>query len=210
MYVPNHFKEGDPAVLYECIRDFSFATLVVADENGVEANHLPLYLVSDAGDSPGVLQGHLARDNPVWRRIESGAQVLAIFQGPNAYISPSWYPSKAETGKVVPTWNYLAVHVQGTAKIIQDAGWLLQHLNQLTDLHESNMASPWSVNDAPEDFTRRLCRAIVGLEITIDTLSGKRKASQNQSARNRAGVRAGLTSSGDPLNIDMAHWISDK
>lgn len=192
MYIPKHFKEDDTQKLHQYIRDYGFGLLVVADEHGIEANHIPFHLNCEEDESLGVLQCHVARQNPVWQRLVDGARVLAVFQGPNAYISPSWYPTKAETGRVVPTWNYLAVHAEGNARVIEDAGWLKQHLQQLTDQHESEMDEPWAVDDAPAEFVDRLTGAIVGIEITIASLTGKLKASQNQPAQNKAGVKAGL------------------
>ena len=138
----------------------------------------------------------------------TGRRVLAVFQGPDAYISPSWYPTKAETGRVVPTWNYLAVHAEGSARVIQDSTWLKHHLRQLTDQHESGMDNPWSVDDAPADFTEQLVQAIVGIEIKIESLTGKLKASQNQPERNRAGVKAGLASTEETHVRAMSRFIS--
>ncbi|WP_205624072.1 FMN-binding negative transcriptional regulator [Marinobacterium rhizophilum] len=181
MYVPNHFKEEDQEKLQQYIRDYGFGLLVIADDEGIEANHVPFHLSSGANNSLGYLHCHLARSNPVWQRIQDGARVLAVFQGPDAYVSPSWYPIKAETGRVVPTWNYLAIHAHGSAQIIRDPSWLKQHLHQLTGQHEMKRDTPWSVDDAPTDFTERLVQAIVGVEIKIETLTGKLKASQNQS-----------------------------
>src|SRR5690606_13552886 len=120
MYVPNHFKEDDAGKLQQYIRDYAFGLLVIADDNGIEANHVPFHLSCEQDGSIGHLQCHVARNNPVWQRLRSGARVLAVFQGPNAYVSPSWYETKAETGRVVPTWNYLAVHAEGVARIIED------------------------------------------------------------------------------------------
>jgi transcriptional regulator len=208
MYVPDHFKEEDQEKLKQHIRDYSFGLFVIADDEGVEANHVPFYLSSGSDNSLGYLQCHLARNNPVWQRIQSGVRVLAIFQGPDAYVSPSWYPSKAETGRVVPTWNYLAVHAQGSAQIIQDSNWLKHHLNQLTNQHEGQMVTPWSVDDAPADFTARLVQAIVGVEIKIETLTGKLKASQNQPEKNRVGVKAALEAGEGAQNLAMAKLIS--
>lgn len=209
MYVPNHFKEDDQETLQQYIRDYAFGLLVIADDEGIEANHVPFYLSSGATkESLGYLQCHLARNNPVWQRIKGAGQVLTVFQGPDAYVSPSWYPTKAETGRVVPTWNYLAVHAQGSAQVIHDPSWLKHHLKQLTDQHESEMINPWSVADAPADFTERLVQAIVGVEIKIETLTGKLKASQNQPERNRAGVKAGLEAGDGTSNRAMAKLIS--
>lgn len=192
MYVPNHFREDDIEKLHQYIRDYGFGVLVIADDEGIEANHVPFYLSLDSDGSLGTLQCHLARNNPDWQRIKEGQTVLAIFQGPDAYVSPAWYPSKEETGRVVPTWNYLAVHAKGRARVIQDPGWLKDHLCQLTDQHERGRAQPWSVDDAPKDFTERLMQGIVGIEVKIEKLIGKLKASQNQSEDNQAGVKAGL------------------
>lgn len=208
MYVPNHFKEEDREKLQQYIRDYGFGLLVIADDEGIEANHVPFHLSSGENDSLGYLQCHLARSNPVWQRMQGAAGVLAVFQGPDAYVSPSWYRTKAETGRVVPTWNYLAVHARGSAQIIQDSSWLKHHLHQLTDQHESQMVAPWSVDDAPTDFTERLVEAIVGVEIKIETLTGKLKASQNQPERNRTGVKAGLETGEGVHNRAMAKFIS--
>lgn len=192
MYVPEHFAEPDSQQLQALIRENGFGTLIVAGDSGIEANHLPFFLNSRDAPGLGTLECHLARNNPAWRQIEAGASTLAVFQGPHAYISPTWYPSKAETGRVVPTWNYLAVHVGGRARVIHEPEWLLAHLHNLTDHHESGRETPWSVADAPREFIQRLVDAIVGVEIEIGTLVGKRKASQNQSAKNRRGVVSGL------------------
>jgi transcriptional regulator len=204
MYVPDHFRENDTQVLQQCIRDYGFGVLVVADEEGIEANHIPFHLQVD--NDSGTLQCHVARNNPVWQRIEKGARVLVIFQGPDAYVSPSWYPSKAETGRVVPTWNYLAVHAEGVARIFQEPAGLRAHLQNLTNLHEAGRQPAWSVDDAPRDFTDSLMRGIVGIEIKIEKLTGKLKASQNQPERNRAGVKSGLA--GTQGGSAMAEFVS--
>lgn len=208
MYVPSHFKEDDIGKLQQYIRDYGFGLLVVADDGGIEANHVPFLLISEKDGTLGQLQCHLARNNPVWQRLQGGARVLVVFQGPDAYISPSWYGTKAETDRVVPTWNYLAVHVVGSAHIIEDSTWLKHHLHRLTGQHESSMSNPWSVDDAPTDFTERLVQAIVGVEIKIETLTGKLKASQNQPEKNRAGVKAGLEADERMHNRAMAKFIS--
>ncbi len=208
MYVPSHFKQDDIGKLQQYIRDYGFGLLVVADAGGIEANHVPFHLVTEQDGSLGQLQCHLARNNPAWKRLRDGARVLAVLQGPDAYVSPSWYETKAETGRVVPTWNYLAVHAEGSARIIEDSTWLKHHLHRLTDQHESAMSNPWSVDDAPTEFTERLVTAIVGVEIKIDTLTGKLKTSQNQPERNRAGVKTGLEAGEGAHNRAMAKFIS--
>lgn len=208
MYVPSHFKHNDVATLQGYIRDYAFGLLVIADDEGIEANHVPFYLSVAEDGSLGSLQCHLARGNRVWQRIENSRFVLAVFQGPEAYVSPSWYPSKADTGRVVPTWNYLAVHAEGPAEVIQDAAWLKEHLCQLTHQHESARAEPWAVEDAPEDYTEGLMRGIVGIEIKIEKLTGKLKASQNQTESNRVGVKSGLKEDSAAHACAMAEFIN--
>lgn len=208
MYVPNHFREDNTQTLQQYIRDYSFGLLVVADTEGIEANHIPFVLLDDAPGTAGILQCHLARANPAWQRIAQGARVLAVFKGPDAYVSPAWYPSKAESGRVVPTWNYLAVHAEGQARVIQDADWLGHHLHLLTTRHEQGRDTPWSVADAPADYIDRLKSAIVGIEIRLERLTGKLKASQNQPEANRAGVKAGLQRSANPSDNRMSDFIT--
>lgn len=207
MYVPNHFKEEKIEKLHQYIRAYNFGLLIIADDQGIEANHVP-FLLSVEGDNPmGQLECHIARNNSAWQRIQAGARVLVVFQGPNGYISPSWYPTKTETGLVVPTWNYLAIHAEGKAQVIENPVWLKQHLQKLTELHEANRDEPWSVDDAPADFTNRLMQAIVGIEIKIEKLMGKLKASQNQPAQNREGVKAGLAAEESKARPGMSSFI---
>jgi transcriptional regulator len=185
MYVPDHFREDRPNVLQDAIRRIGFATLVTQD---LEANHLPMLL------QDGVLRGHVARTNPVWKA--GAGEALAIFLGPHAYVSPSWYPSKAETGKAVPTWNYITVHARGAINWIQDGDWLRAHVTALSATHEAGRENPWAIGDAPASYVDGLLRAIVGFELTIKSLEGKWKLSQNRDAADRAGVRDGLLSDG--------------
>lgn len=207
MYIPNHFKVEDTATLQQYIRAYNFGTLILADAQGIEANHLPFHLAVEEGAGPGHLQCHMARGNPAWQRLQHGARVLVVFQGPHAYVSPSWYPAKAETGRVVPTWNYLAVHAEGSARLVEDPVWLHQHLRKLTNQQEAAMPQPWAVDDAPADYIERLMTGIVGVEISITALSGKLKASQNHPEPNRAGVKAALAGATDTLGRDFAKLI---
>jgi len=185
MYVPDHFREDRPDVLHDAMQRIGFATLVT---QGLEANHLPMLL------QDGMLRGHVARANPVWKA--GAGEALAIFLGPHAYVSPSWYPSKAETGKAVPTWNYLTVHARGAINWIQDADWLRAHVGALSAAHETGRENPWAITDAPAGYVDGLLRAIVGFELTIAKLEGKWKLSQNRDAADRAGVREGLLRDG--------------
>ena len=196
MYVPAHFKEDNIAVLHDAIRQYGFGTLVTSSEQQsgepeLEASHLPLLL--DAEPAPfGTLLGHLARANPQWQRVKPGSQALAIFLGPNTYITPSWYPTKRQTGKVVPTWNYLAIHAYGTLSIFDDADALRAHVSKMTDTHEAPRAAPWAVSDAPEKFVDQMLKAIVGFKLHITRLEGKWKMSQNRPAQDVVGVLDGL------------------
>jgi transcriptional regulator len=192
MYVPTHFKEDRVAVLHDAIRQYGFGTLVTSSEQELEASHLPLLL--DPQPAPfGTLLGHLARANPQWQRVKPGIEALAIFLGPNTYITPSWYPTKQQTGKVVPTWNYLAIHAYGTLSFFDDAEELRAHVGNMTDTHEAPRAAPWAVSDAPEKFVDQMLKAIVGFRFVITRLEGKWKMSQNRPAQDVSGVLEGLT-----------------
>lgn len=195
MYIPRHFEQPNIEVMHELIRTRPLATLVTLSANGINANHIPLHL-SESPVPFGTLRGHVARSNPIWRDLESNIEVLAIFHGPNAYISPSWYATKLETGKVVPTWNYTVAHAYGSLRIIDDADWIRTQLEALTDHNETAFPEPWAVSDAPSYFTDKLIESIVGIEIVITRLSGKWKVSQNQPPQNQASVIQGLNNSG--------------
>ena len=194
MYLPKHFEQPDTDAIARLLVAHPLATLAWPSADGLTAEHLPLLWDRGAGDGAhGTLRGHVARANPVWREA-AGTEVLAVFQGPQAYITPSWYPSKAETAKVVPTWNYAVVHAHGKLRVIEDAAWLRALVGRLTDTHEASRAQRWQVDDAPADYIEQMLRAIVGIEIELTRVQGKWKVSQNRSASDRAGVAAGLDS----------------
>jgi len=209
MYLPASFRQDDLATLHQQILDCRLATVVSQGANGLQASHLPLLLEPDEGQY-GTLYGHFARANPHWRDLEGGAEALVIFQGPEAYISPSWYPAKAEHGKVVPTWNYIAVHAQGRAELFDEPERLLQLVSRLSQRHEAGRAQPWAVNDAPRDYLDAMLRAIVGFALPIERLEGKWKLGQNRSAADQAGVRAGLGASGDLRDRELAARMNDQ
>jgi transcriptional regulator len=190
MYRPPHFREDRLEVLHALIRAHPLATLVTAGPGGLVANHIP-FLIEDGGEF-GVLHAHPARANEQLAALRAGADALVIFQGPQAYISPSWYALKAETHKVVPTWNYVTVHCWGTPRVIDDADWLRDQIGRLTRSQEQSRAEPWTVEDAPADFIAAQIKGIAGLEIPIARIEGKWKLSQNRSDADRAGVAAGL------------------
>jgi transcriptional regulator len=192
MYRPAAFREDDPAVVRQIMRDAPLATLVTATAEGIVATPLPL-IVADEG-AHNVLYGHVAKANPQWRLPPAG-EALAIFSGPDAYVSPSWYASKREHGKVVPTWNYVAVHAYGLVEFFEDEDRLLDIVTRLTNRHEAAHPEPWAVTDAPADFIRAQLKGIVGLRLQITRIEGKRKLSQNRPLTDRAGVVAGLRQS---------------
>ena len=194
MYLPKHFAETDIAKLHDLMRTFPLATLVTHGADGLEANHVPLLLDRAAGPN-GTLRGHVARGNPL--AAADGQEILVIFQGHEGYISPSGYATKAEHGKVVPTWNYCAVHVTGRLRVVDDAQWLLAQLTALTAEHEAGLAKPWAVGDAPADYIEKMLGAIVGIEIVVERLIGKWKVSQNQPAVNQASLIEALA--GEPM-----------
>jgi transcriptional regulator len=193
MYIPPAFREDDPAALQAIIRDARLASLVTATAGGLLATPMPLYLRPEEGPH-GTLYGHVARANPQWGQASLG-EAMAIFQGPDAYITPAWYAGKQEHGKVVPTWNYVAVHAYGLAEFFDDEARLLEAVTRLTLRHESPRPQPWAVTDAPADFIRVQLRGIIGLRLPIARIEGKRKMSQNRSAADRAAVAAGLAAS---------------
>ncbi|MEN4752874.1 FMN-binding negative transcriptional regulator [Pseudomonas sp. Ps21-P2] len=207
MYTPSYFKDEDLASLHEQIEATRLATLVTFDETGLQASHIPLLLEPTQGPQ-GTLYGHLAKANPQWKALETGAEALLIFQGADAYISPSFYAAKAEHGKVVPTWNYLAVHAYGRADVFTDPERLLRIVTGLTDKHEAGRAEPWAVSDAPADYIEKMLNGIVGFAIPIERLAGKRKLNQNRSAADIAGVSNGLALSQDPSDQKIAQLMS--
>jgi transcriptional regulator len=207
MYTPSYFKDDDLASLHGQIDATRLATLVTFDETGLQASHIPLLLEPTQGPQ-GTLYGHLAKANPQWKALATGAEALLIFQGADAYISPSFYAAKAEHGKVVPTWNYVAVHAYGRADVFTDPERLLRVVTGLTDKHETSRAEPWAVSDAPADYIEKMLNGIVGFAIPIERLEGKRKLNQNRSAEDIAGVSKGLALSQDPSDQKIAQLMS--
>jgi transcriptional regulator len=206
MYTPSYFKDEDIASLHRQIDGTRLATLVTFDESGLQASHVPLLLNPNEGPN-GTLYGHLAKANPQWKTL-GAREALVIFQGPDAYISPSFYAAKAEHGKVVPTWNYLAVHVYGRAQVFTDPQRLLRVVTDLTDKHEARRPVPWAVSDAPDDYIQKMLNGIVGFAIPIERLEGKRKLNQNRSAEDITGVSKGLAASKDPTDQEIARLMS--
>lgn len=208
MYNPASFHESRPEVLAAAIAGHPLSTLVTAGAAGLAASHIPLlYTPAEGGAGFGVLRGHMARANPQWRDAVPPCAALAIFNGPQHYVSPNWYPSKHEGGKVVPTWNYVVVHAHGTLSIHDDPQWLLENVTALTDEHEASSPTPWRVSDAPPEYIQNLQKAIVGVELIIERWEGKWKLSQNRTLADREGVAAGLASLDTPAAGKLARIV---
>ncbi|HEY3729833.1 MAG TPA: FMN-binding negative transcriptional regulator [Steroidobacteraceae bacterium] len=195
MYIPTHFRETRPDVLHGFVTRFPLATLITVSPDGISANHVPMLWIA-AVDGLGRLHGHVARANSLWREAAADSDVLAVFTGPQHYVSPSWYPSKREHGKVVPTWNYSSVQIRGRIRFIHDEGWLRTMVASLTERHEQQREQPWRIEDAPAGYLDDMLRAIVGLEITVSAVEGKFKGSQNRDAADRIGVANALRAEG--------------
>ena len=203
MYLPSHFKEERTAVVHGLIRDHPLGTLVTLGPQGLDGNHMPFQI--DPEPRPfGTLRAHVARANPVWREFSRDVEALAIFQGPQAYVTPSWYPTKQENGKVVPTWNYLVVHAYGPLRVVEDTTWLRNFVEGLTNRFEAGRADPWKITDAPDDYIERQLSAIIGLEIPVTRLLGKWKVSQNRVPADREAVARGFKDAGDAV---MGEWV---
>ncbi|APF37141.1 transcriptional regulator [Chelatococcus daeguensis] len=208
MYQPPHFREERLEVQHALIRAHPLGLLISSGEDGPLANPVPFLL--DAAAAPkGVVRAHLARANRQWQALAAGEPALAVFQGVDTYVTPSWYETKKETGKVVPTWNYAIVQVRGPVRVIEDREWLRRQITALTAQHEEGRTQPWAVTDAPEDFVAAQLKGIVGIEMTIESIEGKWKVSQNRPAPDRIGVAEGLAAETDPQAARMERLVRD-
>jgi transcriptional regulator len=201
MYIPSAFNEDRLDAQHDLIRTYPLGLLISSGSDGLSATPLPFHLVSDS-PAFGTLQGHFARANPHWKSLD-GQEVLVVFQGTQGYVTPSWYPSKAEHGKVVPTWNYTMVQARGPVRVIDDKTWLKQLVTQLTDNQESSRSNPWHVRDAPADYIESQLHSIIGIEIQIRHIEGKWKVSQNRPAADQAGVAEGFSAEGQQLMSEL-------
>ena len=202
MYVPKQFREERPEVLTAAMQDIQLASLVSYFEQDYHVTHLPM--VARSGDDGLVLESHVARANPHWKALREPHHSIAIFQGPQAYVSPSWYASKREHQKVVPTWNYIAVHASGSLEAIEDGDWIMRHLNDLTDANEKRREHPWKMDDAPSDYIEGMVRAIVGLRLRVSHVVGSWKMIQHRPQSDRQGVIDGLRDTGAPADLVVA------
>jgi transcriptional regulator len=206
MYQPDHFRVDDVQQMHTLMRKRPFATLVSAGSAGLYASHLPSVL-KDEGPL-GVIECHLARANPHCRDLGETGEALMIFQGPDGYITPNWYPSKVQNGKVVPTWNYAAVHAYGRPEVMTQADWLHRHVTELTAQQEQREAKPWALSDAPQTYVDAMLRGIVGFRFAITRLEGKWKMSQNREPQDRDGVVKGLSLRGSSDDVEMADLVA--
>jgi transcriptional regulator len=206
MHRPDHFRVEDIAQMHALMRARPFAALVSSSANGLDGTHLPTVLKDDGAN--GLIECHLARANPHWKDLADGNEALMIFQGPEGYITPSWYPSKALHGKAVPTWNYAVVHAYGRPAVVQDKDWLRRHVTELTTQQEASEAQPWAVSDAPESYVDVMLRGIVGFRFAITRLEGKWKMSQNREMPDREGVVAGLTARASGEDREIAEAVA--
>ena len=207
MYIPKFNEETRIPVLDGLMRLHPLASLITMGSSGLFATHLPVVL-HRVDDTHAVLRGHISRANRQWRDYDPAVSALAIFAGPQHYITPNWYPEKAVSGKVVPTWNYAVVHAYGRLMIVEDPAWLLTHLNSLTNTHEATSAAPWKVADAPADYVESIAKGIVGLELCIERLEGKWKVSQNQNEQTRVSVAEGLAKLDTEASLAMRSLVN--
>jgi len=209
MHTPKHFEEPRIDVLHELIRRQSLGTLITVGLRGLNANHIPFFLDASIG-AWGALRAHVSRSNPVWKDFDAAVEALVVFSGPGAYVTPSWYATRRETGQGVPTWNYVVAHAYGPLRVVEDPAWLRAHVEELTGHKEADRAQPWRVEDAPADYTARLLAGIVGLEIAVSRIEGKWKVSQNQPEANRRGVIAGLEERGGADDLAIAALVRER
>jgi transcriptional regulator len=207
LYLPAHFNETRTAVLHALMRAHPLSTLVTQCDSALVANHVPVQTLAEPKPL-GCIRGHIARANPLWRGYRAETQALAIFQGPQVYISPSFYPSKVKNGEVVPTWNYAVVHASGTLRFIEDADWLREFVAGLTATHEAARSVPWGINDAPAPYIDKMLKLIIGFEFSITTLAGKWKVSQNRSQADQQGVIRNLQNSDNADSRDLAAMLA--
>lgn len=191
MYIPKHYEETRLPVLQQLMRDYPLATIITHGANGLDANHIPVFLDASQGEL-GTLRAHLARANPLWQEAQAGGAALVVFQGPNSYVSPQWNPAKKVHGKAVPTWNYAVVHCHGRLRAVDEVAFVRANVDELSARHEAALPPPWTLDEAPADYTEKMLAAIVGLELVIERISGKWKVSQNHPLATQQAVVDGL------------------
>lgn len=208
MYIPRANKEDRLSVLHKFMEEQPFASLITVGSSGLFASHIPMVLEQNGAN--GRLKCHISRANPQWRDHTPSVEALAIFSGPHHYITPSWYLEKEQTGKVVPTWNYVVVHAYGHLKVMEDGEWLMAHLAKLTNIQEAGLPVPWKVGDAPADYIASMAKGIVGLEMDIERIEGKWKLSQNRSEKDRSGVAKGLAELNTTESLTMKALVEKR
>lgn len=208
MYTPEQFKVDDLAAIHATMRAHPFATLVTHGPEGLVASHVPVLVKVDGEGHLGRIECHLARPNTHWKAFDPTSDALMIFQGAESYVRPGWYPSKAETAKAVPTWNYQAVHAYGRLEVKTDKAWLHAHVSEISDMMEAPYADRWATSDAPQSYMDVMLRGIVGLCLDVHRLEGKSKMSQNREMRDRQGVVDGLVRRGEGADLAVAALVA--
>ena len=208
MHIPTKFEQNDFSQLEGLIREYPFATLITLSASGIDANHLPVIFNEVGGRK--IIQAHIAKVNPLWKDVSDKSEVMLIFNGPNCYISPNHYPTKKETGKAVPTWNYIVVHVRGVMSYRWDETWLKEMIDNLTFQHEASQETPWSTSDAPQSYIKKMLPGIVGLEIEVTSMTSQWKLSQNQPEKNKLGVINGLSSEKESQYQKIATLVKEQ
>lgn len=208
MYIPKPFEERKLDRLHKFIEAYPLATWVSYAEGDLNVDHVP-FVLDTSNTANGVLYGHIARANPIWRQYARSTRHVLVFRGPQTYVSPNWYPSKEEHGRAVPTWNYTIVTVYGRPRFIHDRNWLISHLSQLSDFNERAQSTPWSYSDAPAEFAEKLLKGVVGVEIPIEKIEGKFKANQTSTDQDKIGVIAGLREWGGDEKLAMAAIVEE-
>ncbi|MCV2355599.1 FMN-binding negative transcriptional regulator [Paucibacter sp. B2R-40] len=209
MYVPPYHAQTELNSVQSLIEAQPLGAWVISGAEGLIANHIPFILDRSRGEF-GTLRAHVSRANPVWQQLAASTDSLVMFQGPQSYITPSWYPTRLTEGKVVPTWNYVVAHAHGKARAVEDPRWILQLLRDLTEHSEAQQALPWKIEDAPLDFISRLARAVVGIEIPISKLQGKWKLSQDEAMPDRLGTADKLLALGDANSVALAGLVTEQ
>lgn len=210
MYIPNSFKENSIESLQNLVKEHPLGMLLTSSACGISASPVPFLLYQDEGEF-GVLRAHMAKANPHWKLLLEGVECLVVFQGPQGYVTPTWYPTKTDSHKVVPTWNYAVVQAWGNASVIEDVAWIHRQIDDLTNYHERSRPTPWSLTDAPHDYISNQQKAVIGIEIPIARLEGKFKMSQNRPDEDRKGVVTGTSNPDDPhFNLGMSALVKGK
>ncbi len=208
MFLPGVFREDRPEIQYQLMREHCLGALTAVTDDGIEVDHLP-FLIPQPYDKIPVLQTHVSRRNTIWERLNPDREVVVVFQGPEHYISPTWYPGSKTHGKVAPSWNYMVVHAYGMVRVQENQDWLMRHLHELTEQQEAQRSGPWKMTDSPEGYAEHLSQQVVGIEISVSRMPGKWQVSQHRSIPDRMGVINGLRAENSSSALTIADLIQE-